>query len=81
MKTVWARLINDNSSSYAKIYFQLITSLLVCNLIVIFATYVRRGGKRDEIWLNFIINLTGCLNMLRHLRYHVSICVSVRCET
>ena len=27
-------------------------NMLPCNLIVIFAAYMRRVGKRDEIWLN-----------------------------
>ena len=47
------------------------TCATVCNLIVILTAYMHIGGKRDEIWLNIIIILTGHLNMLRHLRYHV----------
>ena len=56
---------------YIKAQYKCIYCATVCNLIVISTTNMRRGGKRDEIWLNFIINLTGHLNMLRHLRYHV----------
>ena len=40
-------------------------------VIVIFTAYMHRGGKRGEIWLNIIINLTGQLNLLRHLPCHV----------
>ena len=44
--------VNMNYIFYIKAQYKCTHCATVCNLIVIFTDYMRRGGEWDEIWLN-----------------------------